>query len=163
MIAMQSNTTENIEQQYIKNEYRSIFLCIDSYENRTLAGRLYNPYFGNARYFENVIQFLIIAEDLFDRMAFPQPFTATRKFWNNTVTNEKTSSGKISEEYFPKRGKLASFFLKVVFRQNGSWQGSISCLDHNKEESFRSVLELVKILDNALNASELSQESCMKA
>jgi|WetSurMetagenome_2_1015567.scaffolds.fasta_scaffold278969_2 hypothetical protein len=139
-------------QQYFKNEYRPILLCIDAYEEKTLIGRLYHPYFKSARYFNNVMQLLLIVENLFDKMDFPQPFEAIRTFWKHPLTDEIGCQTEETEISTPPQGKLANFQLKVIFRQNASWQGSLTWLEQNKEESFRSVLELLLLLNEALTS-----------
>ena len=40
--------------------------------------------------------------------------------------------------------------VRVIFRQNASWQGSVSWLEGRRDESFRSVLELLMLLNSAL-------------
>ena len=145
-------------QQFIKNEYRSILLCIDSYENKNLMGRLYHPYIKGVRGFSNVMQLLLIAEGLFDIMDFPQPFETIRRFWKHPMTNEfECQTENESEIMTPPPGKLANFQLRVVFRQNASWQGSLAWLDQNKEESFRSVLELLMLLNEALSCEPIDK------
>ena len=41
--------------------------------------------------------------------------------------------------------------MKVIFRQNASWQGTVLWLEANREESFRSVLEFALLLNSALD------------
>jgi hypothetical protein len=41
--------------------------------------------------------------------------------------------------------------VRVLFRQNASWQGSLTWLEEGKEESFRSVLELLLLMHSALD------------
>ena len=53
-------------------------------------------------------------------------------------------------------GKLATFALRILFRQNASWQGSVTWLEGGQEQSFRSVLELVMLFSNALSYKEVS-------
>ena len=48
------------------------------------------------------------------------------------------------------RGEAATFALRILFRQNASWQGSITWLEGEAEQSFRSVLELILLMDSAL-------------
>ena len=52
-----------------------------------------------------------------------------------------------------REGKLGTFALRVLFRQNASWQGSVTWLEENREESFRSALELIWLIDSALRES----------
>lgn len=51
-------------------------------------------------------------------------------------------------------GKLATFKVRVLFRQNDSWQGSVMWLDTRHEERFRSALELISIFRQALVPSQ---------
>ena len=48
------------------------------------------------------------------------------------------------------RGKEATFILHVQFRQNSTWQGKLIWLEEEAEETFCSVLEILKLLDSAL-------------
>ena len=52
----------------------------------------------------------------------------------------------------PLKGDKATFAVKILFRQNASWQGSITWLDGKMEQSFRSVFELILLMDNALQS-----------
>ncbi|PWL64002.1 MAG: hypothetical protein DBY34_01030 [Oscillospiraceae bacterium] len=48
-------------------------------------------------------------------------------------------------------GEKATFIVQVQFRQNATWQGSISWVEQKKEQKFRSALEMIKLMDSALN------------
>lgn len=52
----------------------------------------------------------------------------------------------------------ATFIVQVEFCQNASWQGKIAWTDQKKEQNFRSALELLKLMDEALQG-ERSQRS----
>ena len=47
-------------------------------------------------------------------------------------------------------GAVATFSMRILFRQNSSWQGSLTWIEGNQEEYFRSVLELIVLMENAL-------------
>lgn len=131
------------------NEYRTTSVCIDSYENQVLAGRFYNPYYPEGVSFHSVMDFLLKIEEMLDQMNFPQAFSDVRTFSKPTaVVVMESHEGKIQ------KGTLATFALKVLFRQNTSWQGSIKWLEGGHEETFRSVLELLFLLDSAVSAGE---------
>lgn len=129
------------------NEYRTTTVCIDSYCDGTLFGRFYNPYMDSGTEFENLMQFLLKMEQVLDTMGLPQSFTTTRTF----VSAPKLKTGPPGSEYRP--GKLATFAVRIIFRQNASWQGSIVWMDTGQEQSFRSTLELLFLMDTALKAS----------
>jgi hypothetical protein len=48
---------------------------------------------------------------------------------------------------------MATFFVRIIFRQNASWQGSVLWLEGQREQRFRSALELIFLLDNALRSA----------
>jgi hypothetical protein len=44
----------------------------------------------------------------------------------------------------------------VLFRQNASWQGSITWMEGKQEQSFRSALELIFLMNSALEYQKAS-------
>ena len=132
------------------NEYRITTVCIDSYLNGELKGRFYDPYCGEGVQFHSVTQFLMQMEQAMDEMGFPKAFTETRVFTSPAVL--PTCSAE-KRDY---TGKRATFALRILFRQNSSWQGSVTWLEGKQERSFRSVLELIRLMDNALSYADAS-------
>lgn len=43
-----------------------------------------------------------------------------------------------------------TFILKILDRKNSTWQGSILWVDKRNEQYFRSALEMLKLIDEAL-------------
>lgn len=46
--------------------------------------------------------------------------------------------------------KNTTFIIEIKSNQYNSWQGSIEWIEGKRMESFRSVLELVKLMDSAM-------------
>lgn len=46
--------------------------------------------------------------------------------------------------------KTETFIIKVMDQQNATWQGSVTWVDEQREQYFRSTLELLKLIDGAL-------------
>ena len=130
------------------NEFQTTLVCIDSYENGVLNGRFYNPYLKGGESFQSLSQFLIRFEQALDTMNLPQSFNAHRSFVPTPVPKEENLSLQNSE-----RGLLATFSLRVLFRQNSSWQGTVTWLEEHQEMCFRSVLELIHLMDSTLQES----------
>lgn len=130
--------------------YRTTTVCIDSYDNGVLAGRFFNPYLAKGKEFQSVTQFLLEMEEALDVMDFPRAFTTTRTFASSP------KGEPVSVDPINKTGKEATFLIRVLFRQNASWQGSITWLEGREEQSFRSVLELLLLMDNALSCPRAS-------
>lgn len=130
------------------DECRKTIVCLDSYEKGVPEGRIYSPQL-EMETFESLSQFLIKMEALLDELQQPQSYTATRSF--STVAEPLDS--RISP-FHVRKGQRATFEVQVIFRQHTSWQGVITWLDRHLEQSFRSVLELVLLMDSALRETK---------
>ncbi len=129
-------------------EYRATALCIDSYQDAILKGRFYNRFVPEGRQFQSLSQFLLEMDHLLEEVDEPKSFTAMRTFLS---PGEVAASAAESEYY---RGEAATFLIRILFRQNSSWQGTVTWVEGKQEQSFRSVLELIVLLDNALSFSK---------
>ncbi len=49
--------------------------------------------------------------------------------------------------------KRNTFVVKLISKEHASWQGSIAWVDEHKEQTFRSALELIKLIDGAVNGN----------
>ena len=119
-------------------------VCLDSYHDGIPKGRIYT-HFRETHAFESLSQFLLIMENLLDDQQMPQASTLARSF--SPVQEEYENAECI--DYF-RRGSEATFEVRVVYRQHSSWQGVIIWLDRNLVQNFRSVLELIQLMDSAL-------------
>lgn len=127
------------------NEYRTTVICVDSFEGGLLSGRLCNPALEEGESFSGILELLHKMEALLNAMEFPQSYTAQRSF----QPPEGWSLGS-SKAGVIRRGGLATFAVRILFRRNASWQGSVAWMEGGQQENFRSVLELLLLIDNAL-------------
>lgn len=51
-----------------------------------------------------------------------------------------------------------TFIVKILHNQNATWQGSVTWAEKNKQQYFRSFLELVKMIDGALDECPVIEE-----
>ena len=80
-----------------------------------------------------------------DDMKFPQEAVHSRRF-----KHHKKCSEPVRVLPRPAQEAIATFKVKVLFRQSASWQGKLSWGEGKQELAFRSALELVKLIDSAL-------------
>lgn len=121
-----------------------IIVCLDSYLDGVPVGRIYNPQQG-IETFQSMTQFLIKTEQMLDDAQMPQSYTDKRTF--PTVTQPLPTVKPV----FPiRRGAEATFEMQVIFRQHSSWQGILVWQEAQLQQSFRSVLELILLIDSAL-------------
>ena len=50
-------------------------------------------------------------------------------------------------------GELETFVIRIMNTQNATWQGTVTWTDGKKEVAFRSALELIKLMDSAMDES----------
>lgn len=129
------------------NPSEAFIVCIDSYDNRILCGRFYPSFADEEFSFDSAMAFLKCMDSRLNSVQFPQSFCSSRVF----QPAEDIATTHAQPITLHRNGRIATFSLKVIFRQNASWQGSLCWLDRDQEVSFRSVLELLMLLDNALN------------
>ncbi|MCR5671106.1 MAG: hypothetical protein K6G10_08885 [Butyrivibrio sp.] len=50
--------------------------------------------------------------------------------------------------------KQGTFIVKVEYCQNETWQGKVVWAEENRTERFRSMLELIKLMDGAMSKGQ---------
>ena len=50
--------------------------------------------------------------------------------------------------------RRGTFIVKVEYCQNETWQGKVVWAEENRTERFRSMLELIKLMDEAMAAGQ---------
>lgn len=129
-------------------EINRVLVCVDSYCGGNPVGRFYN-FFQEAEVFESLSQLLIKVEAMLDEQRTPQSYTTQRTF-----ASILEQSGEAEMPVAARRGECATFELKILFRQHTSWQGTVVWKERRQEQSFRSVLELIHLMDSALRFRE---------
>lgn len=123
-------------------------VTVTAYENKCPVSDFYCPQTGLTVPFSSLAQLLLTMEQTMDLNNYPQRSTEARTF---RPSMKITGGQPVGWEH--NRSALATFRFNILFRQNASWQGSIIWNDRNMESHFRSVLELIILLDDALTSS----------
>ena len=50
-----------------------------------------------------------------------------------------------------------SFIVNITHRQNATWQGTVTWVDKNQTQCFRSALELMFLIDSAVSAEDADE------
>lgn len=129
-------------------ENRRTTVCVDSYCDGVFQGRFFTM--GQMeQHFYSLSQFLIMMEDVLERNQVPQSYTAHRSFCTFLPAHSGSDGTGCR-----RKGDMATFELKILFREHSSWQGSLLWQEQKQEKNFRSVLELILLLDSALRQQE---------
>jgi hypothetical protein len=146
MIAIDSNNLSSNISRFMVILNPSEYDCI---------GFLYNDYYEIRIDFRGMREFLNSLEDYFDQYNFPQSTHILRKFTENK--KKKGSLIKMEKGKMELKSGDATFTIHVQFRQNASWQGTISWIQGNKTQRFRSELEMIKLMIDAMDYEKTAE------
>lgn len=142
----------------IRNEMCYIRICIDEHENGDIRGRLFNAYYKEALIFDNGMDMIRQLDEIFNTFGYPHATMDLRSFEGDTVQKiaRKTPTRvrmapSVTLYTHNANGRLATLRLRVMFRQNASWQGNIKWVEEELEENFQSVLELMLLIDSVFD------------
>ena len=145
-----------MSEKIITNRSSAVIVQLDPNRNGDLCGRIYSRFYGSGTGFNGIHEFLNACEDLFDTLACPQAAVTERTFREKSAAPMNTKTVEVVEDMdqiIQSKGKN-TFVINVLFRQNASWQGTIQWVNQNKTQHFRSTLELIKLMDSALESEE---------
>ena len=126
---------------------KNLRLCIDTYERGSPTGRLYDAdRKGDGEKFRSAVQMILKIEKMLDDTEQPKAETIKRSF----KALPPPDSGPGGSE----TGIRGTFLIQVMFRQHASWQGSVTWVEGEGVQSFRSTLELLLLIDSALGGCE---------
>jgi len=122
-----------------------MLIAVDSYNQQVPAGRFFYPVREEHRSFSGLTQLLLQMDACMDAENTPQAFQTVRTFFPRTgfvpgETGEKTLTA----------GKVSTFTVHILYRMNASWQGKLTWMEKGKTELFRSVLELIHLINSAV-------------
>ena len=148
------------DQWYIGTENGAV-LCVDRYSAGKIGGRLYHSYSGEERRFSTGEEAIFCLEQLFDSLNFPHPTTKERSFQAEKPRTPGRKRERIMKDdaLLSKHGDLGTFIVRVQHRQNSSWQGRLTWMEENKTVYFRSVWEMVKLMESALDTVSTPDET----
>lgn len=127
------------------SENRKIIICVDSYSSDGIKGRFYKLHHEMGS-FCGFPELLIRIDKLLEEQREPQSYTQPRTF-----ASLRHNACRADSFEGIRRGNQATFELQVLFRQHSSWQGTLRWREKDAEQSFRSVLELIYLMDSALH------------
>lgn len=136
---------------YISERCKTGTICIDSYEDKSFAGRLWYPKFDSEQQFNNLMQLVEAIDSAVKVTGYPDEYSKLRTF--DVPKESAISPGDGDTAFSPENGKLATFRIKIIFLQNATWQGIVTWVEKDTTENFRSMRELVYLMDSALTSS----------
>lgn len=158
---MNSSAPSEASQLYIGTQ-NGIVVCVNQVVPFHISGIFYHSYSREGIPFADLAELLFCMEKFFNDLGFPYPSTNERRFQESSTAEvpgetkrytepEKREKIMKDEELLVKHGDLGSFIIRVQHRQNSSWQGRITWIEKNQTVYFRSVWEMIKLIENAID------------
>ena len=129
-------------------------VAVDEHEEGRLAGNVYSQRLAEPLQFANTADLLLRIEDLLDSQDFPRAFQRKRSFTDKASpkVRRKEDEQAQTNQYMDEaavnqaQGKLRTFAINIITRQNTSWQGFLDWLDGSDRRAFNSDLELLEMI-----------------
>ena len=129
-----------------------------------LNGELDCRYFEEPFEFTNLMSMIEMMETTFDTKGFPEMHMLPRTFGKAKQRLRKheldlqehakkraaVKGDTDVQEQGKQNGKSNTFEITVKFRHNAEWQGTIHWVEKDVTKQFSSIVEMIKLMDNAL-------------
>lgn len=128
-------------------------VCIDDFVDDEVIGKFYHCFSDEPEVFKTSLGMINSLDKVMDMIDYPQKTTKSRIFKAiglNEANKVKELRKIMSEtDVMKNRGEKATFIVEIKYRENATWQGTVKWVEENKEQNFRSALELIKLIDSA--------------
>lgn len=145
---------ENTYKEFPKT---SIRICIDSYDDELMKGRICGIALADEISFSGIANLVVKVDDAFNRIGQPQPFQVLRSFQDGdsyqTYKGDPNCFFK-SEEISQREGKLVTVDMIMLSRKRAEWQGIIKNTEGQVIGEFDTILECVKLFESIIMISE---------
>ncbi|WP_243125440.1 hypothetical protein [Clostridium transplantifaecale] len=136
-----------------------ITICVDSFAQGDYSGSIWNLYQKRPIPYANTMDLLRKVDSFFNELDYPQNSTIDRTFGKDKGAVRQKKEGAVAQmderELKKKKGEEATFIVYVKYRQNATWQGEVIWADKKEKKFFRSALELLKLMDSAMEEKEV--------
>ena len=117
---------------HFSEEFRTSIIAVDEYDSVNFCGKLYNPFLKQSVEVKSFQHLIKEIDTLMDEIGCPMSGMEKRSFKKRTQSDERETH------------------IRIQYRNNASWQGTVKWIEGEAEECFRSMLELFWLLDSAL-------------
>lgn len=118
-------------------------ICVYSCEGQEIVGKIYHCCLEEPMVFHGISDMVLKVDRIYDAIGFPLANPVRRTIRPRENVAEPLKYYHDFKDFASMEGEKFAFFLKVRYRQNVSWQGSIHFSGDVSSYQFRSVLELM--------------------
>jgi len=124
-------------------------------------GFVFSEYYKKTFEFHNEVEMLLGLNDLFDDIDFPQAAYQTRSFFDKPIPKiiRKVEDTLENKPNLTIDNSKTTFIVNVQYRQNASWQGSITWVEQSRTQQFRSAFEMIQLMNEAVSQGQIQKIS----
>jgi len=151
---------EHIEHKPVTAVSAKMLAVIALDDTAGIHGELDCAYFEEPFVFTSIVRMIEMMEATFDTKGFPEKHLLPRTYSKAKMRfrkHELDLQAYIREfsaaQKEPKPGgKTCAFEIMVRFRHNAEWQGQVHWIEKDVTKKFSSIVDLMKLIDNALKS-----------
>lgn len=126
-----------------------------------------SPYCEGVNHFSSFMDLMVSIDEFYTGHGFLQQAMQSRSFEKTRMTSglkEVEATRYMTDNLFTEvTAEKSTFIVQVLFRQNATWQGKVKWVETGEETNFRSTLELLKLMDEAITKSEEKEQAKKQA
>ena len=156
-------------------------LEINSHDNAEYQGRVVHMLGNTALPFRSMMECLWAIERMIDGIGYvskavkprtwqgaPVSGSSSAKATKRNMANVSTTANTFvdgwdtqteQEALLSMKQSSVSFVVKIQYRQHATWQGTLEWLDGHRTQHFRSTMEMLKLMEEVVEASEVPGDS----
>lgn len=140
---------------------RQYHIWLTSRLKASFQGWIVHPATSSGQHFESLLEMVSLIDDKLEELNITRLATEKRFFEENFEFKPHICGDREEEQLssmnelisFEKPIRKPEFLIKILMRQNSSWQGEIRWLNSDKVIHFRSMLEMVMLIQEAMDLS----------
>ena len=136
--------------KYQRHQPGFFTITATSCRNGSISGTFCHPAAGETGTFSSLLELILKMDHRLNEEQTPQAFSAIRSFCPPRMLWMADEKGSGQRE-----GRIAAFAVHVMFRRNATWQGTVTWVEENQSRHFRSVLELVNLINSAVQTHRM--------
>lgn len=141
-----------------------IRLCIDGYDD-DIKGRIYSKMNQEPVEFDNCCEMLMKADEIFERIGYPQAYCKSRSFGTETAKDYYNLPGEPltkDEDLQRQEGQLCTLDVLIRSRRQASWQGIIKTVQDSLTQEFYCGMELLRCIEKIVKNDHKMQTQNIK-
>ena len=135
---------------------RDFAVMITSCRNATLQGQVTHPSSQKSQGFRSLLELTALIHNRLEELGLAMPAMEMRSWPYLTPAPAQKGADQMNEKNDTKAEYKVvgtSFLIRIIYRQHASWQGEIHWLDGEKMMYFRSFLEMIMLMQEAIETT----------